>query len=232
MSFILEALRKSEAERAGHTTAGPPSALGIGAPVDSARRTRLTWPWALSIGIAALATALGWWALNQSNGAGQPIPPPDDAASVETNAAVPAAHSPPPPAALPQSSIAATPEPQTPSAMVPLLTQALPPSPNSGEDATANTPPTTQRDDDATAVSPSDVPQRHQLPSAVRATLPELRLDVHRYRANPQQRFVLINMHRASTGDTLANGLEVLDIVEHGVIVRWRGQPFLLRPGD
>lgn len=232
MSFILEALRKSEAERAGHAAAGPPSALGIGAPTDGARRTRITWPWALSLSIAALATALGWWALNPPNGANQPISPPDETAAIDA-ATTPAAHN-PPAAALPKPATTATPESQTPSAITPLLTQALPSPtpPNSGEDAAKNATATAKPDAAATAISPSDVPQRRQLPSAVRATLPALRLNVHRYRADPRQRFVLINMQRAGAGDTLANGLEVLDIVEHGVIVRWRGQPFLLRPGD
>lgn len=221
MSFILQALRKSEAERADHHGGGTPSVIGVGALPDDPqrpRRRRAVWPWVLS-GIVVLAVALAWWAVDRSGSVDQPMPPSAESGAVEGGVETP------------PSAAIAIPEAPLPAVVLPLLTQAPPPTraKNTAEEGAAavNTAAAS-----IPAGSLTAVPERHELPSALRATLPELRLDVHNYSADPKRRFVLINMRRARVGDTVAGGLTVLDIVARGVIVRWRGQPFLLRPGD
>ena len=57
MSLILEALRKSEAERQAASLPGLISATA-GSP---AKRRRPLWPWALPLVLAA-GLLLGWWA--------------------------------------------------------------------------------------------------------------------------------------------------------------------------
>ena len=55
-----------------------------------------------------------------------------------------------------------------------------------------------------------------------------LRLDLHVYAANPQDRFALINMHKMHEGDSLADGVHVDNITPDGVILSRNGLKFLL----
>jgi hypothetical protein len=58
--------------------------------------------------------------------------------------------------------------------------------------------------------------------------LPELRLDLHVYATQPQDRFALINMHRVHEGDTLQGGVRVESITPDGVVMSHNGSRFLL----
>jgi general secretion pathway protein B len=60
------------------------------------------------------------------------------------------------------------------------------------------------------------------------ANLPELRLDLHVYAANPQDRFALINMRKMHEGDTLKDGVRVEAITPDGVVMSHNGTKFLL----
>ena len=60
------------------------------------------------------------------------------------------------------------------------------------------------------------------------ANLPSLRLDLHVYAANPQERFALINMRKMHEGDTTADGVRVENITPDGVIMSRNGMKFLL----
>jgi general secretion pathway protein B len=59
-------------------------------------------------------------------------------------------------------------------------------------------------------------------------TLPQLRLDLHVYAANPQERFALINMHKMHEGDSLQDGVRVESITPDGVVMSHNGSKFLL----
>jgi general secretion pathway protein B len=60
------------------------------------------------------------------------------------------------------------------------------------------------------------------------ANLPQLRLDLHVYAANPQDRFALINMHKLHEGDSLPGGVRVESITTDGVVMSHNGSKFLL----
>jgi general secretion pathway protein B len=60
------------------------------------------------------------------------------------------------------------------------------------------------------------------------SNLPELRLDLHVYAANPQERFALINMGRVHEGETLKDGVRVEAITPDGVVMSHNGTKFLL----
>jgi general secretion pathway protein B len=60
------------------------------------------------------------------------------------------------------------------------------------------------------------------------ANIPELRLDLHVYAANPQDRFALINMHKLHEGDSTPDGVKVENITPDGVIMSHNGMKFLL----
>jgi general secretion pathway protein B len=60
--------------------------------------------------------------------------------------------------------------------------------------------------------------------------LPQLRLDLHVYAEHPRDRYAMINMHRVREGDALPEGPRVLAITREGVALVYRGQVFMLRP--
>lgn len=58
--------------------------------------------------------------------------------------------------------------------------------------------------------------------------LPELRLDVHVYSSVAGERFAFINSHKYAEGQTLTEGPHVDRIAQDGVILSYRNQRFLL----
>jgi general secretion pathway protein B len=72
------------------------------------------------------------------------------------------------------------------------------------------------------------VPLYSQLATAPGSGIPELRLDLHAYAPKPQDRFVLINMKRLHEGDSLPEGVKVENITPDGVILSHNGSRFLL----
>jgi general secretion pathway protein B len=64
--------------------------------------------------------------------------------------------------------------------------------------------------------------------SRVAAGMPALRLDLHSYSDQPQQRYALINMHKVQEGDTLPEGPRVVHILSDGVVLSYQGTEFVL----
>ena len=58
--------------------------------------------------------------------------------------------------------------------------------------------------------------------------LPDLRLDLHVYAANPAERFVFINMRKLREGESLPEGVRVDEITQNGVELSYRGQRFAI----
>ena len=60
------------------------------------------------------------------------------------------------------------------------------------------------------------------------AHIPVLRLDLHVFAAKPQERFVMINMHKLHEGDSLPEGVHVESITPEGAVLSSNGMRFLL----
>jgi general secretion pathway protein B len=58
--------------------------------------------------------------------------------------------------------------------------------------------------------------------------IPELRLDLHVFAQKPQDRFVMINMHKLHEGDSLPEGVHVDSITPEGAVLSKDGTQFLL----
>jgi hypothetical protein len=64
---------------------------------------------------------------------------------------------------------------------------------------------------------------------AATTQLPSLRLDLHVYAANPQERFVMINMRKLHEGDLMnSEGVRVESITPYGAVLSRNGKQFLL----
>ena len=71
-------------------------------------------------------------------------------------------------------------------------------------------------------------PSIDELPAPATAGLPELAIDLHIYADDPAKRAVFINGRRYQQGAVLAEGPTVEEITREGAILRHRGQRFLL----
>ena len=58
--------------------------------------------------------------------------------------------------------------------------------------------------------------------------LPDLHLDIHVFSPNPDDRFVFVNMSKLREGSALVEGPVVAEITPEGVVLRHEGQMFLL----
>ncbi|MFT3790772.1 MAG: general secretion pathway protein GspB [Rudaea sp.] len=249
MSLILEALKKSEAQRR----------LGempdLGTPITTTRRRRSPLPWLSFAVVVALAAAGAWYWLRPSapqTGGEQATTKAGDAPGVSPHAAPPPRRTmpkpvaPPPPtstgAPVASSPTAPTPAPRTPAA--PARTQTAAPAPAMPPvvpapppvAAPAPSPPATPAQvapagaSVPPAVPADDVPSIDELPPDVRAALPALPITMQVYSPDPKRRFVIIDGARVVEGDEV-RGVTVREIRQSGLVLEFHGHRALLRPG-
>lgn len=80
-----------------------------------------------------------------------------------------------------------------------------------------------------TARVQNDLPTIQDLPPEVRLSLPSLPINVFSYSSTPTERFVMIDMIKYVPGQTIKNQLELKEIVEDGIIVRYDGRVFKIK---
>lgn len=218
MSFILDALKKSESDRQRHSgpalfevkVAPPRSALPLWAVavaallvVNLAILMWMLWPHPAARS-ADSSTAAASLAAQGPQAAGTPAPAP---LSLTAPAASPAAA-----AALPPTPGAASGAGDNPDDYAPAAEPAAAPSlSNRVRRATAD-----------------GVPLYQDAAAAAGASIPQLRLDLHVFAQRPQDRFVMINMHKLREGDSLPEGVHVDSITPEGAVLSYSGARFLL----
>jgi len=215
MSFILDALRKSESERQRQLG---PALLNL--PVSAARRGMPLWGWLVAALLGINVLILLWLGLRSA------APAPKLAV-----APAPALRAPPAPAAsLPAPLInAAVPEPAAQPAPLPAARPLLAPRlPQAAGRAAENSD--NPADLEPAVEPPAGAINRQSIPSyaAVSDHVPALRLDLHVYAADRADRYALINMHKVHEGDTLPEGPRVQQITRDAVILNYQGEDFLL----
>lgn len=224
MSFILDALKKSEAER--QRQAGP--ALLEMRIVPPSRRLPA---WAIAIGLVLLAGVgvLGWLALRarpapalMSAGATAP------ATAAPPSSATPALTNTPPSAGAPLAPGAGTPAQAAPangaSAQAAPALDAV--DADQASDNPADNAPAVAADPRAARAGDSGTKLRNY--AELSGSVPELRLDLHVYAPDPADRYAFINMHKVREGDVTPEGAEVRQITRDGVVLEYRGAEFLL----
>jgi len=234
MSFILDALKKSESDR---QRASGPALFEV--KVTPPKPRFPYWALALAALLVINIVVGGWVFLHR--------PPPEQAAAPSASASVsPAPQSAPPQAAAapshPLPVATATVAPAGP-ANPPVRTIASPPEPVLSDTDSKDVP--HNPDDYAPAVAPdrqyqdqastrvhsgteSGLKSYADAASAPGSKLPALRVDLHVYAAKPEERFVLINMHRLHEGETLPEGVRVDSITPEGVVVSFQGAQLIL----
>jgi general secretion pathway protein B len=212
MSFILDALKKSENSRLrqDHPAIFDAQAAAV-------RRQGLPrWGIALMVllGLNLLILAYALWRPSEPPAAVPTVQPESTTASAAAHTAAAPAQSRP---ALSRPALAA-PALAAPPSAAPTRSMAAPPS-----DVRRSTPP-------AFPVSSEESPT---LPSrddllAAGAAIPEANLNMHVYDASPALRFVLLNGQRLREGEVSREGLRVEQILPSGVLLSTGGTSFML----
>jgi general secretion pathway protein B len=208
MSLILEALRKSEAERRRGST--PDVAMEL--PPVPVARARATPAWVLPVSAIAIVALLGGWWWTQRDAAGTDASRPvaeSSATEPGIEAAAPPvvvarAPMPPAPVATQAPATEPVPEPAAPSIVGPAPmpvparpAPTLPPPP----------PPTTTR----------------EVADIEATSIPPVKLSMHMWDESPSRRFVILDGQRMVEGDR-SGELSVVAIERDGVIVERNGQ--------
>lgn len=226
MSFILDALKKSENAR--QRQSGPALfEVKVAAPKPGLPM----WAVALAVLLVVNIGVVIWLVLRKP---AQAQPPQ---ANIAAQAASPAIISPAPAAVAPV--VVAPPVSQAPAQQQPAPADS---APTASADEDAGDAEALNPEDYEPAVAPS-TPSVSQTPHVSRGTveglptyeeaagrggLPDLKLDMHVYAANPQARFVFINMQRMREGDSLPNGVHLDEITTDGVVLAFHGTRFVL----
>lgn len=200
MSFILDALKKSENERQKQDTPG------IASIPESGRRYISTkWLWLIAALLVVNVAVVSGFMLRGGDGPEAVAATPPDAAKPATatfsELVSEAKRSQPP---------VADPTPPTP-ALDAVQTVAMPPP-------TAEPVPTVT---DGLATF-------NELRAQGVLQLPDMHLDIHVYSGQPEDRFVFVNMSKYKERATLAEGPVIREITPDGVVLVYSGTAFLL----
>jgi general secretion pathway protein B len=224
MSFILDALKKSEIERQRQSMPGL-----IDAPT-TLRRSRLPL-WAILLGcLLAINTVVLIVVLMRSGAA--PAPATAAASSARRDAA-------------PELKVPAVDEHFSPLNQAPVYAPEIPVPPAEtgppNDLAAAATRAIAQRAAPRAARRPDPVlveedasdndevlPSINEVNLTGAQALPEMHLDVHVYATKPADRFVYINMRKYHEGNTLQEGPVLERIRRDGVVLNYQGLRFIL----
>lgn len=228
MSYILDALKKSEEERREQEERQRLAYTPLS--VKSSARARKPLAPALILSTSLLLSLLilggGWWYLNRTEVIGEQLPAEPSPTEEQQRVTVQKSEVPPPPdlAERPaQQVVKPVPEPLPVPITSPPETEIAAQQPGQAADQPAEEE---LSPSPATAPEPESLPLLADLPFATRSMLPELKLRGHVYSETPSQRMIMVNTSIVREGDTITPDLSLVEISEDGLILRFRDTLF------
>jgi hypothetical protein len=224
MSYILDALKKSEQERGVREMLAPTNSAGtLAAPLN-----RRWWPiiLALLLVIVALLVLLRFWA--HDGVPAKPVAAQASAETIESRTAVTGGvelselgHVDRPDVRdlAEQAGVRSGKKPKSRKATPEVATMAVAVAEPSMDDFTQEEVP---------EVDPADIPFLRQMPEAFREGVPEMVVNVHLYSANEAENLVYINDRHVRKGDQIEAGVRLKAIVHDGVVLDHGGTKFKL----
>lgn len=208
MSFILDALKKSESERQQQG-----SSEFSQVPISQESTKPPAWIWLLALLLAVNLVVLGGLLLRPDPAPvttqADPVVDPNFTDQVER-------------------AIREAP-PVTPAPAARIETDRNENKPSAPDSAATTTTPFSEATPVAESPAPAQgIPDIEQLRAAGELPLGDLRLDIHVYSDKAADRFVFINMVKHREGSTTSDGLIVDTITPDGVVLSYRGKRFLL----
>jgi general secretion pathway protein B len=231
MSFILDALKKSELERQRQTVPGLMDTRST-----ARRRTLPRWAIALGVLLAINLMVLTYVLMRKSTLVPQAPPSAQSSFRIKPDAPLPAAPASPSspenfspmdaaPVYAPEIPVAAT--AATPGVASPTAADRLGAVDRSAVHPNRQADPVLSNED-AQADSQEVLPSISELSLSGAQALPELHLDVHVYATRATERFVYINMRKYHEGSALQEGPTVERIRRDGVVLNYQGLRFIL----
>jgi general secretion pathway protein B len=231
MSYILEALKKAQAER---QLGSAPTLLAVpvgASPAKGAAARRLTASIALlAVALAALLGVLAWRFQLPDVKSAAPVAVVSPPVQVSTTPPVQESTTPPMPPAVPSAATsAATPAPPaavpplavvppsvpvpTPAAQKPVVAKPVP----APEPAPASAP--------AQAAAPEEerLPSLRELPEPIQRSVPPLVFGGYMYSKNPADRLLLIDKALRHEGEEVAPGLVLEKLLPKAAVMNYKG---------
>ncbi|HET7810370.1 MAG TPA: general secretion pathway protein GspB [Steroidobacteraceae bacterium] len=253
MSFILDALKKSESDRQRQAS---PALFEV--KVAAPRRGFPVWAVGLGALLVVNIVVLAWVLVRRADAPAAPLAAgAAPTAAVESTPVASASGAQPGTVRVPATVVFPT-QVEIPVGSAPTVSVAQAPAqPQSqpGVVGPSTTPPLTEEpylqeqqpavppDYDARDYRPAITPAQAGAIAAARRNgtlpsrdemiaqgneIPNLRLDLHVYAQNAADRFVFINMRKLREGESLPEGIRVEQITPTGAELSWRGQRFTL----
>ena len=213
MSYILDAIKKSEQER-GHGTA-PGIQTTHSSSLNYYSGKTHWWPYALIFVIAINLAALLYFVVFKDNNAGNTV-----VAQAQTTVVQP---EPAPAVSIPQAP--ASPSQTTPAAQ----TIAMAPTHTEPVTQQAETSPAASQDQDVVQSSEPagfTMVDREELPYDIQQHIPVMEFSAHVYSSNPMQRSIVINGRFMEEGDNLGSDLVLNEITPQGAVFDFQGYRF------
>ena len=207
MSYILDALRRADAERERDPARGIHAQPAAGVPVPS--RSRVPgWAWPAGACVVLLAAGFVGWQRS--------APPPAPVVSVAPVAPVaPVVR--PAPAVVPVAAVVMPPPPAAPVALAPAM-KAPPAAPVAAKPATSAAEPAL-----AAASASGRIYNVAELPQDVQGQLPKLAITGGVHSDNPAQRMLIVAGQVVNEGAELAPGVVLEQIRPRTAVLRFRG---------
>ena len=206
MSFILDALKKSESDRQQQSVAE-----FSGVPTSPQAQTVPRWLWMVGLLLAINLVVLIGLLIRPDSGT------PQQALPATANLAAPTTSDRPQPSFAERAATARKSPPEQQVAVV------------EARQSTQNIIQSNLISQDPSTVAASDLyPTLQEVRVRGSINLPDLHLDIHVFSSDPADRFVFVNMTKLREGSALAEGPVVVEITPQGVVLRHEGQLFLL----
>lgn len=234
MSYILDALKRADAERERRHVPGLHAQPLPGAPAPDASPMLPRWAIAIGAALGTLVIAALAWRMGADTAApvpatfsATPLPAPATPAMEAPQAPMTTA---PPPTGPAGETMALAPVPVPVPAPAP--TVATRPAPPPTADAATRPAARSARPaavDDATApAANTPLPLYAQLPASVRQQFPTLAVSGSVYSEDAAARFIMLNGEVAKEGSQPASGLVVERIEPKSAVLRYKGERFRL----
>jgi general secretion pathway protein B len=236
MSYILEALKKSQAERQlGNAPTIHAVSIDVASAAQSPARSNVLW---MAIAGVAVLGAAAFVMFNRpvpvpaQMVAAAPAPPPAEvvaAAPVPSPAQGVAAAPVPSPAQVAAAAPAPSPTPVTAAAPPRPLAASAGPAPAAPEPKAPETRPAApkpvpaQVPVQATAASEENVRALHELPEALQREVPQVVFGGYMYSTNPDNRMLLIDKSLRHEGEQVAPGLVLEKLLPKAVVMNYKG---------